>query len=119
MTRSDGMISLVLLGGGFILWSLAFVALYATSSIGCQLGWEQISVGPFNLLRLVLAAVWTAHVLAHILAFAATWRFLSIRESSGRTKWRRLLRIGAGLNIAATSSTGLLAVPIIGSSMCI
>jgi hypothetical protein len=119
MMRSDGALSLALLGGGFILWSSAFVALYAIFSIGCHFGWEQVELGPMSLLRWILVALWAAHLVAH--AAALVWirgRFVSF-DTAQRAKWRYLFRLGVAVHFAAGMSTGFLAVPIMGASVCI
>lgn len=42
---------------GFIVWSAAFVAVYAMLSIGCAFGWDQSFLGPVSVQRLVLAGL--------------------------------------------------------------
>lgn len=58
--------ALQLLGlcAGLVVWTSAFVTLYAALSVGCAFGWEDRSFGPVSLQRGVLLAIWIAHLVA-------------------------------------------------------
>lgn len=47
--------SLLGMTGGFIVWSIYFVAVYAGLSIGCVAGWDRTAVLGMNALQLILA----------------------------------------------------------------
>lgn len=77
-----GMIWLVL---GYLIWSAAFVALYAALSIGCEFGWhERFVLGEVSLQRIVLVLLFLASLLAAGLAMRATWHRRA-RFQNGRT----------------------------------
>ncbi|MHB2267265.1 hypothetical protein [Aliihoeflea sp. PC F10.4] len=43
---------------GFLVWAVAFAALYSVLSIGCAFGWDEIAaIGPISLQRVVLIAL--------------------------------------------------------------
>jgi hypothetical protein len=50
--------------GGLILFSSAFVLLYAAIGVGCELGWDTRPLGGTNLLTALLGLVWVAHIVA-------------------------------------------------------
>lgn len=78
--------------GGFVIWSIAFVALYATHATGCALGWEGRAFLTTSLLRGVLAGIVA-------LTFAAL--FL-VRPAPGDAPLSRVARL---VFIAALVST--------------
>jgi hypothetical protein len=51
---------------GFIVWSSAVVLLYAGLSLGCEAGLQTRSLAWTNVLTVVLAGIWLAHVAALI-----------------------------------------------------
>ena len=56
---------LILLGAGFVIWSAAFVALYAMLSVGCRFGWDAVELaGGLTLQRAQLVAIFLAHLAA-------------------------------------------------------
>jgi hypothetical protein len=56
---------LVLVTGGFVVWSAAFVVLYSSLSLGCGFGWQEIDLlGGVSLQRLQLVALFLAHLAA-------------------------------------------------------
>ena len=72
----------LLLGAGFTVWALAFVALYAMLSVGCRFGWHETAVdmaGGVSLQRLQLAAIF----LVHLAAGAAVVMLLRRRKGEG------------------------------------
>lgn len=56
----------VFVTAGFLIWSSAFVMLYAAASAGCAFGWQMETVGPLSLQRLVLLGVWSVHLAAFV-----------------------------------------------------
>ncbi|MDQ1080683.1 hypothetical protein [Pseudoroseomonas cervicalis] len=98
----------------FILWSLAFVALYAAVSVGCAAGWEAVPVGPASLQRLVMLAVWALHLaLLGLLGWAA-WSAEPLDDAE--RSFRRVVGFGGcALALAATFWTGL---PVLMTSSC-
>lgn len=59
--------SLLLLGAGFTVWAVAFVALYAMLSVGCRFGWDDTALdmaGGLSLQRLQLIAIFLVHLAA-------------------------------------------------------
>lgn len=110
--------NLLLLVAGLVVWSSAFVSLYALLSIGCAFGWEDRSFGPVSVQRAVLLGVWFAHLAA--LGLLVTW------------VWRRKRRMGNGDETAGFFARAALAAtvvsvavtlinyaPIIGLSTCL
>ena len=74
--------SILLLGAGFTVWAVAFVALYAMLSVGCRFGWHETAVdmaGGVSLQRLQLAAIF----LVHLVAGAAVVMLLRRRKVEG------------------------------------
>lgn len=43
--------------GGFLLWSVYFVAVYGLQAIGCKYGWNRVELGTLNTLSLLLATL--------------------------------------------------------------
>ncbi len=79
---------LVLLLAGFVLWSIAFLALYFVQATGCSLGWQALEVaGPVTLQRLVLVAMFLGFLVAHLVLY----RLLLARpaESGGTSAFSR------------------------------
>lgn len=72
----------LLLGAGFTVWALAFVALYAMLSVGCRFGWDTVVLdmaGGMSLQRLQLIAIFLVHLAAGAAVIAALRR----RRGSG------------------------------------
>lgn len=87
---------LLLLGAGFLVWSSAFVALYAMLSVGCRFGWDGIELaGGLTLQRAQLAAIF----LVHVAACAAL--VLALRRTAGASF---LGRAAYGAALAALGS---------------
>lgn len=69
--------SLVLLAAGFIVWSVAFVALYAMLSVGCAYGWDRIDLAAgLTLQRVQLIVIFLVHL------GAGLWLALALRPAS-------------------------------------
>lgn len=69
---------------GFIVWSIAFVALYSILSVGCAFGWDRTFLGPVSVQRAVLVALLAV-------SLAAGWWVVRIAAE------RRRAAGGAGL----------------------
>jgi hypothetical protein len=101
---------LALMIAGLLVWSLAFLALYVVQAIGCPLGWHRIEPAGLNLHRLLLLAVWGAHLLAlaWLIAWSARrWRHRS-REPQPAAGFVLVLTLAiAWVGLLATVWTGL------------
>ena len=76
MIRGESALNLLLMIAGFIVWSSAFVLIYAALSVGCEFGWEEIAIGPVSLQRAVLVCLWLLHLaLIALLLVVALRRF--------------------------------------------
>ncbi len=91
---------LVLMATGFAIWASAFVLLYSAASLGCELGWNQIRVGPISLLRTILAGLW----LIHMAALAWLFVYCARAARNGQTD-RFVHRAAMYLTVAAIAST--------------
>lgn len=97
----------VLVTAGFLIWSSAFLSLYAVASVGCAFGWPQMDAGPLSLQRAVLVGLWVAHLAAFLpLACLVRRRRLPDRGDGGAVfmdapAWT------TGAAFAATVFTGL------------
>jgi hypothetical protein len=60
----------LMLLSGFVLWSVAFVVLYAVQALGCRLAWDGISLaGPLGLHRAVLVGLFAAFAVLQVLLY--------------------------------------------------
>lgn len=66
--------NLLLLIAGFVLWSIAFSALYGALGVGCELGWQDVRLGPISLNTAVLAAILLGHLALHAALVVWLWR---------------------------------------------
>jgi len=100
---------LVHLGGGFLLWSSCFVALYGLLSLGCEAGW-----GAWQ--RPVLLAAWALHLAAVAALLAWQW---TARNSSSRLAPPPALRVPAlALTAAALLATVWIGWPVLALPAC-
>ena len=95
----------LLIAAGFIIWSIAFIALYGGNAVGCRLGWYEIELaGGITLQRLMLVGLY-ALSLAAILLFSL-WihrRYRSAGRTSKATDFiHRVARDGGVAAVAAT-----------------
>lgn len=110
-------LSLLLLIAGFVIWSSAFVALYAALSVGCSFGWDSTPFGPVSALRALLIALW----LAHLAALGALW-WLCRRQvaRAGDKEPDAFLSIAAvNAGIAGLVVTVINYAPILGLTICL
>lgn len=70
MSRTSADRPFLMLLSGFVLWSVAFVVLYAVQALGCRLAWDAIPLaGPIGLHRAVLVALFAGFVALHLLLY--------------------------------------------------
>lgn len=93
---------------GLILWAIAFSMLYGLHGLGCALGWDRQSVGPFTLFRLSLIATWIVAVAA---AAGLCWF-----EWGKRGAVARLSLTIAGIGLAGTI---LIGTPVLFFPACV
>ena len=62
--RMSSALWLAVASGGLIIWSSAFVFLYAGLGAGCALGWQHIPLLGTNLLTMLLTGFWLVHLAA-------------------------------------------------------
>lgn len=94
---------------GFIVWSVAFVALYGVNAVGCAFAW------PPALQRIVLVALFFAHTVA--LGWIA-YNIMQSPDHGGETH-AMLGYAGLGLTLAALGSTVFVFAPSLFLSMCV
>lgn len=95
---------------GFAIWALTFVALYGLHAVGCSAGWQQLSLGPVNALRLGLVGTWLLCLLA--LALLVFRRIGSVRRGEA------LARISLWATSAATVAALLTFAPLLVVRLC-
>ncbi len=84
-TRTTGA-ALLLLCAGLLIWSSAFLWLYAALSFGCAFGWQDLPLlGPLSLLRGVLLGLWLLHLAA--LAALLPWTRRKARQAPERDRF--------------------------------
>jgi hypothetical protein len=97
---------LLLAVGGLIVWSSAFVFLYAVLSLGCVYGWHRPELAGISLLTGLLALVWLAHIAALV------WL-----QWYGLSRWRQIRaegKDGPALYLAALTAL-VAAVSLVGT----
>ena len=97
------------LGGGFLLWSSCFVALYALLSLGCEAGWG-------NWLRPVLLAAWVVHLAA--IAGLLAWQWAARDGSSALAAPPSLRMPALALTAAALLATAWIGWPVLALPAC-
>ena len=102
--------AILMLGAGFTLWAMTFVALYAMLSLGCRLGWDHIELAyGITLQRGQLIAIF---VLGLIACVVLALRINSPGEAS-------MLRTAARWSAqAATAAVILVFAPVFALSTC-
>ena len=117
MTATHASLRLLGLVGGLLLWSSAFVALYALHAVGCAVTWAEVGVGPVSLSQVVLIAVWLAHLALLILLLlrCRTW----LRDSMPGSGDRFVARSSIALTVVAIIATGYTGLPIMLLRHCV
>ncbi|MGQ7793175.1 hypothetical protein ACUN0C_12260 [Faunimonas sp. B44] len=118
MSLSHRAIGLILLPAGFVVWSLAFIALYGLLSVGCELGWQGRHVGPLSMLRVLLLGLWAAHLAALAWLVRLCWRRVRAQEGDGRGTAAFLDLASLAAMLAAFAATAWIGVPVLGASAC-
>jgi hypothetical protein len=102
---------------GWIVWSSAFVSLYALLSLGCAFGWAESRWGPASALTALLTGLWVAHLAALLWLGVRAWR--SEPADAEATGSRRLLAFAARAGyVAALAGTVWLGFPILMLDPC-
>lgn len=112
MTRAR---SLLALTAGFGAWSVAFVGLYAGLSIGCELGWQGMQLGPISLLRLLLVIGFIVALLALALIATVLWRRAPMGDKAGTAL---VPQVSAWLAVAALVSGIFTYAPVLFLTTC-
>lgn len=97
-------LDLPLLGAGFVVWSVGFVAVYGVLSLGCEAGWDTVPLlGPVTLQRAILVglSLATAAATAGVTLLLARRR-TAAGDESGPTSFLRVIAFHA--SVAATAS---------------
>ena len=74
---------------GLLIFASATIFLHAFVSLGCVFGWNAMTVSGFNLLTVVLMAVWLVHLVP--IAALAPQQFKAARAGSGEPQNSLLL----------------------------
>ncbi len=101
---------------GFALWASAFTLLYAVQGAGCAFGWHRSSFGSLSLLRLLLIAVWAAHMA--LLAWLNFYCWGMLRTASRTMPDVFLWRASAVLSAAAIAATAWIGLALLIPSPC-
>ncbi|WP_196258494.1 hypothetical protein [Pelagibacterium limicola] len=101
---------LLLLVIGFIVWSIAFIALYAVNAIGCEFGWNQ------RFQRTVLVGLFVVHALFLAWFARQNYRYLLAADAEPR---KMIAYTGFGLTVAALGSMIFVLAPSLFITMCI
>jgi hypothetical protein len=103
---------------GWVVWSSAFVLLYALLSLGCTFGWDMPRLGPMRLLDAILIATWLAHLVA--LAALSTWAWhASPTGEDGGTGVHRMLGFATRAGyVSSLVATAWLGFPILMLQAC-
>ena len=102
---------IVWLGAGFVVWSIALVALYSLHAIGCVFAW------PVVLLRVGISTV----ILVHLAALALMWYRLAVYHVGlmHDDTLGFLVALSLWTTIAATAATALIFGPALLLTTCV
>ncbi|WP_279483461.1 hypothetical protein [Aureimonas sp. SK2] len=118
MIRERSAANLLILVAGLVIWSSAFVALYALLSIGCAFGWEDRGFGPVSLQRAVLVGAWLAHLV--LLGLLVAWTSRRAKRAKGDDEIARFFaRTALAAAVVAVAVTLVNYAPILVLSMCL
>lgn len=100
---------------GYTVWGLLFVGLYALQAIGCAAGWNTVAIGPTDLHRILLVAVY----LGGLLALAGVL-LVQARLPAGRSPEPApfLRRAGVLATLTALAASALVFAPALAVSAC-
>lgn len=99
---------------GFLVWSGAFVLLYALQALGCRFGWNEMALGPLDLHRAVLIGVFGLVVIAQIAVLRVTRP-----AAPGPDPAPFLARAGHWASLAALVAAILVFAPVVAVSTCL
>jgi len=101
---------------GFIVWSSAFIALYAMLSVGCRFGWDQVELpGGMSLQRAQLIVILLVHLAAGLLLVLWLRKTAVAREAGAGAFLARVAWLAA---VAALASTAFSFFGVFGLSSC-
>lgn len=110
--------NLLVLVAGLLIWSSAFVSLYALLSVGCAFGWDTRVIGPVSVQRAVLLAVWLMHLAA--LAGLVFWMWRRMRRTDRNEETAGFFsRVGLAAAVVSLAVTLVNYAPILGLSACL
>lgn len=101
---------------GYIVWSVAFVALYAVQALGCKWGWHLRQVGPVSLQHLVLGAIFAGHVAVITVLSLIAWRWW---RSKGDDEGRFIRASAVALSVSALVATIWTGLPAVVLAACV
>ena len=104
---SGGWGRLIVTVSGLLIFASASLFLHAFVTLGCALGWDGRTVGGFNLLTVILMAVWLAHLVP--IALLAPQHFNAARVGSGGAQATLLLWltfVATSIGLVATLRVG-------------
>lgn len=116
MIASRSAANLLLLCASLVIWSSAFISLYAALSIGCAFGWEGVAFGPVSLQRGVLVGLWLLHLgLVVALVFWMRRRQAAFKDELGGF----FARTALWASLVSVAVTVVNYAPILGLSACL
>jgi hypothetical protein len=104
---SGGWGRLAMAASGLLIFASATLFLHAFVTLGCALGWDGLTVSGFNLLTVILMAVWLAHLVP--VAMLAPQHFNAARAGGGGAQTTLLLWltfIATSIGLVATLRVG-------------
>ncbi len=103
-----------LLLAGFVVWTGAFVGLYALQAVGCRFDWGAVALGPTDLHRALL-------IVGFILTMAAQGGVVVALRATmpGPEPSPFMARVGLWASIAALVASCLIYAPVLFASTCI
>lgn len=101
---------------GFAIWSSGFVLLYGVHALGCRAGWTGMEFGPLSVQRVVLLAIWIAHIAAGLALFAPL-RVAARRWNGGAGRF--LNAASVAVTAAAVVSTVWIGAPVLFLAVCV
>jgi hypothetical protein len=111
--------ALLLLIAGFSIWASAFACLYVALTFGCAFGWEHATLGRVDALRLALALIWSAHVVATLVLLAWIGRRVGPGSAGSKAMAAFVLPVAWGATLSAVAATLWIGAPLLGTQLCI
>lgn len=117
-TFPRGPVSLLVMTGGVIVWSVCFVVLYGGMSLACTLGWLDFRFAGLHGINWMLAVLWIAHL---VLLALMTWvslghlRMTSPDDRAQRFGWRTTFV----LNVVGFAGTVWIGFPVLMMVPCV